>query len=75
MVDDYMDYRAKTTALATDTKARRAIARAWNASRGLKGWPQQTLTEPPLKTTTEWPRWGDFPALITQGGSEAISTH
>lgn len=36
VVDNYMAYRAKTTALATDTKARRAIARAWNASRGLK---------------------------------------
>ncbi|MGA2842248.1 MAG: site-specific integrase [Steroidobacteraceae bacterium] len=64
VVDNYMDYRAKTTALATDVKARRAIARAWNASRGLKGWPQQTLTEPPLKATTGWPRWGDFPLSL-----------
>ncbi len=61
VVDDYMRYRAETTALATDAKARRAIARAWNASHELKGWPQQTLTEPALKATTEWPRWGDFP--------------
>jgi hypothetical protein len=52
VIDNYMAYRAKTTALATDTKARRAIARAWNASRGLKGWPQQTLTEPPLTRLT-----------------------
>src|SRR5277367_6442334 len=33
VVDDYMRYRGDTTALAVDTKARRAIARAWNASR------------------------------------------
>jgi hypothetical protein len=64
VVDDYMAYRARTTALATDTKARRAIARAWNASRGLEGWPQQALTEPPLKKIGEWPRWGDFPASL-----------
>ena len=35
VVDDYMRYRGETTALAVDTKARRAIARAWNASRKL----------------------------------------
>lgn len=64
VVDNYMAYRAKTTALATDIKARRAIARAWNASRELKGWPQQMLTEPPLKVTTEWPRWEDFPLSL-----------
>ena len=64
VVDDYMRYRAETTALATDNKARRAIARCWNASRGLKGWPQQVLTEPPLKTTKEWPCLEDFPASL-----------
>src|SRR5579863_6192237 len=62
IVDAYMRYRGETTALATDTKARRAIARAWNASRRLKGWPQQILTEPPLKAKGEWPRWEDFRA-------------
>ena len=71
VVDDYMRYRAKTTALATDIKARRAIARAWNASRRLKGWPQQTLTEPPLKKTSEWPRWEDFPFSLR----EEVETH
>ncbi len=65
-VDDYMRYRAKTTALATDAKARRAIARAWNASRGLEGWPQQELTEPPLKKNGEWPHWEDFPQSLHQ---------
>lgn len=66
VVDDYMGYRAKTTALATDTKARRAIARAWNASRGSEGWPQQELTEPPLEKTGEWPQWSDFPQSLHQ---------
>jgi Phage integrase family len=64
VVDDYMAYRARTTALATDNKARRAIARGWNASRGLEGWPQHALTEPPLKKTGEWPRWEDFPISL-----------
>jgi integrase len=71
VVDNYMAYRAKTTALATDIKARRAIARAWNASRELKGWPQQTLTEPPLKTTQEWPCLEDFQASLIK----EIDTH
>lgn len=66
IVDDYMRYRAKTTALATDVKARRAIARGWNASRSLKDWPQQMLTEPPLKKIGEWPRWEDFPPSLHQ---------
>jgi integrase len=66
VVDAYMRYRGGPTALATDTKARRAIARAWNASRGIEGWPQQTLTEPPLKPTEEWPRWQHFPASLQQ---------
>jgi integrase len=60
VVDDYMRYRGETTALAVDIKARRAIARAWNASRNIPGWPQQTLTEPPLEANAEWPQWRDF---------------
>ncbi len=66
VADDYMGYRARTTALATDIKARRAIARAWNASRGLKDWPQQILTEPPLKKISEWPRWEEFPRAFQE---------
>jgi integrase len=61
VVDAYMAYRKETTALAVDNKARRAIARAWNASRSIKGWPQQQLIEPPLKPK-EGPNWEkDFP--------------
>jgi hypothetical protein len=65
VVDAYMAYRKETTALAVDIKARRAIARAWNASRGIDGWPQQQLIEPPLKAK-EGPRWEDFPGQFKQ---------
>src|SRR5580692_9187222 len=41
-VDTYMRYRAQTTALATDTGARRSIARAWNGCIGvIEGWPER----------------------------------
>ena len=63
VVDAYMAYRKETTALAVDNKARRAIARAWNASRGIEGWPQQLLIEPPLKAK-EGLRWEDFPQQL-----------
>ena len=64
VVDYYMRYRGETTALAVDTKARRAIARAWNACLNIEGWPQQSLIEPPLKDNTDWPRRQDFPASL-----------
>jgi hypothetical protein len=60
VIDSYMAFRKETTALAVDTKARRAIARAWNASRSIEGWPQRELIEPPLKAK-QGPRWEDFP--------------
>jgi integrase len=63
VVEAYMAYRKETTALAVDNKARRAIARAWNASRSIQGWPQQQLLEPPLKAK-EGPRWEDFPQQL-----------
>jgi hypothetical protein len=63
VVDAYMAYRKETTALAVDIKARRAIARAWNASRGIEGWPQQELIGPPLKAK-QGPRWEDFPRQL-----------
>jgi integrase len=44
-------------------KARRAIARAWNTSRRIEGWPRQQLIEPPLKLK-EGPRWQDFPEQL-----------
>jgi hypothetical protein len=63
VVDDYMAYRKETTALAVGNKARRAIARAWNARRGIEGWPRQQLIEPPLQAK-EGLRWEDFPAQL-----------
>jgi len=42
VVDAYMAYRKETTALAVDIKARRAVARAWNASRGIEAWPNSS---------------------------------
>jgi integrase len=63
VVDAYMAYRKETTALAVDIKARRAIARAWNASQSIAGWPPQTLVEPPLRSK-EGPRWEDFPQQL-----------
>jgi hypothetical protein len=72
IVDDYMRYRGQTTVLAVDIKARRAIARAWNASRELAGWPQQTLEEPPLKATTEWPKLERFSGC-SAGGNRRLS--
>jgi integrase len=63
-VDAYMHYRAETTALAAGIKARRAIARAWNACTAeIEGWPQHRLIEPPLRAKT-WPQWQDFPASL-----------
>src|SRR5713101_1804680 len=56
VLDGYMRYRADTTALAANTKARRAIARAWNSCLQIKGWPPQRLVEPPLVARTG-PRW------------------
>jgi hypothetical protein len=59
-LDAYMRYGAQTTALATDTAARRAIAKAWNGCIGLiEGWPEHRLLEPALKTTEE-PEWEKF---------------
>jgi len=63
VIDAYMAYRKETTALAVDNKARRAIARAWNASGTIEGWPPQQLIEPPLKAK-EGPRWEDFPPQL-----------
>ena len=63
IIDAYMAYRKETTALAVDNKARRAIARAWNANRSIEGWPQQPLIEPPLKLK-DGPGWEDFPPQL-----------
>jgi integrase len=64
VLDDYMNYRAETTALATDDAARRRIARAWNACVDeTNGWPSQHLIEPPVKSLTMTP-WEAFPEQL-----------
>ncbi len=61
VLDRYMRYRAETTALATDTAARRAIARVWNGcAEMVEGWPAQRLLEPAIKTMAG-PTWEEFP--------------
>jgi integrase len=61
VLDEYMRYRAETTALASDDAARRRIARAWNACADeIPDWPQQRLIEPPVKALTKIP-WEAFP--------------
>jgi len=63
VLNDYMRYRAENTGLRADTKARRAIARAWNASLGHRGWPKHRLVEPPLAARSG-PHWEDFPVQL-----------
>jgi len=49
LVEVYFDYREETTFLATDTVARRELARSWNVSaQDVPSWPKITLTVPAL---------------------------
>jgi hypothetical protein len=60
-LDEYFAYRKQTTSLATNIAARRSVARAWNAGvEASANWPQQRLSEPPLKSA-DGPAWEDFP--------------
>jgi integrase len=64
VLDEYMRYRAETTALASDLAARRLIARAWNACAAkVKGWPSPRLIEPPVKALTQI-HWEAFPEKL-----------
>ena len=50
VIDDYMAYRAETTALACNAGAGESIARAWNrCGDAIDGWPSSRLVEPPIK--------------------------
>lgn len=61
VIDDYMRYRAETTALASNDAARRAIARAWNGCiDSIEIWPKQPLVEPPINAM-DGPAWEGFP--------------
>jgi integrase len=64
ILDDYMRYRAETTALASDQAARRVIARAWNTCVvKARGWSSHRLKEPPVKALTQIP-WDAFPERL-----------
>jgi integrase len=66
VLDDYMKYRAQTTALASDDAARRRIARAWNAGVDeIAGFPSHHLIAPPVKSLTMIP-WEAFPEQLRQ---------
>ena len=64
--DEYMQYRAETTSLASDAAARRRIARAWNACvEEIPEWPRQRLIEPPVKQLT-MTAWECFPQRLRE---------
>jgi integrase len=66
ILDAYIRYRRETTALAAGDRARRSVARSWNACVGLvEGWPANRLTEPPVKAKAG-PAWEDFPGGLRE---------
>ena len=67
ILDEFMRYRATTTALASNAAARRRIARAWNGCIGVvPGWPSQKLLEPPLTASLRASPWEEFPARLRE---------
>ena len=67
VIDRYMEFRARMTTRASDSAARRILARLWNAGIGeIDGWPQLRLIEPPVKAT-EGPTWENFPIGLREG--------
>jgi integrase len=61
VLEEYWRYRAETTALKANNKARRLMARTWNmCAAAMADWPLQRLTEPPIKPKAG-PEWDDFP--------------
>ena len=65
-LDDYFAYRKQTTSLATNSAARRSVARTWNACADANAnWPRQKFIEPPLQVA-EGPAWEDFPEGLRQ---------
>jgi hypothetical protein len=65
VVERFIDYRSRCGKPA-DTAFRRLMARAWNANVGMiRGWPDVTLVEPPVKSTVEI-AWSAFPEGLRQ---------
>lgn len=59
---EYLQYRGRTTAMASGDMARRSIARSWNICvDDIAGWPKHRLSEPALKIKKEL-AWESFPA-------------
>jgi integrase len=72
-LDDYFAYRKQTTSLATNSTARRSVARTWNACVDLNAnWPRQKLIEPPLQAA-EGPAWEDFPEGLRRDVDEYLA--
>jgi integrase len=73
VADDYFTYRKQTTSLATDTAARRSVARTWNVCvDAIANWPRQKLIEPPLQGS-EGPAWEDFPSGLRRDVDEYLA--
>lgn len=61
-VEQFLRYRAETTALETGGKASRSIARSWNRCvDGISDWPRQRLTEVAVAASNTLP-WDEVPA-------------
>jgi len=72
-LDDYFAYRKQTTSLATNSAARRSVARTWNAGAEYdSNWLRQKLVEPPLQAV-EGPAWEDFPEGLRRNMEEYLA--
>ena len=73
VIDRYFEHRSRTTARRSDAASRRIAARLWNASIGtIRGWPERSLFEPPVKGD-DGPTWEEFPEGL-RGDVEAYLT-
>jgi integrase len=73
IVASYLNYRREHTAMVANSMAHRSIARAWNACRQtVEGWPQITLTEPPLRAADRLSE--SFPEGLRREIDEYLST-
>jgi hypothetical protein len=66
VIDEYLEYRSRSTAQRSDEAARRVLARLWNSQVGIvPGWPQRRLIEPAVRGT-EILAWEAFPEGLRQ---------
>jgi integrase len=72
-LEDYFAYRKQTTSLATNSAARRSVARTWNACTEYdSNWPRQKLIEPTLQAA-EGLAWEDFPEGLRRDVEEYLA--